>query len=1068
MNPVEFISAGAGSGKTYRLTNVLADALASGAARPHAILATTFTVKAATELRERARDWLLKSKRLDLATAVGQASIGTVNSVCGHLLKRFCFEVGLSPDQTVLSKPQVDALLEQALDDTLDNAARSELVTLLRRFDIADDDWTKTIGDVMRSARENDISEADLRAMGPINADKMLAHWPKPDAGVDLTAGLTAALAIACTAAEREVSEVLAAGKEPAKNMRDGVADLRNLLRDFERSAWTWPDWLKAGKLKGGAKLRSVIEPVSELAQAHERHPQFHADVRRFLELVFDLAAKTLERFARAKRELGALDFVDQEVLLLRALRESEEVRRALASELDLVMVDEFQDTSPLQLALFVELAKLAKKSVWVGDPKQAIYGFRGTDATLVARIVESIEGWGGILGEPLTDSRRSTPALVSLTNEVFVPAFAPGIAANEVKLSAVREDLPGQPALYNWTFESPKNDHDYLGLGPAVTDFLASDAKVIDKVTKQPRAVGPGDLAVLCATHDQVALAVASLAAWGIPAASGRQGLLGTPEALFVVACLRRMQDVNDTVATALILTLSGGVAPAEWLRDRLEYLDTEQPSGQWRTSGADANPLLARLEALRPSLFALTPSEALRLAKSESHVASMANRWSRTPQEAMVRIANVEAVLAMGKTYEDECISAKRPATVGGLLRWLASRANAGEDARAVAAEGAVGVLTHHSAKGLEWPVAILTGLNKDTRTTLWDVRARTDGTFDAQAPLNNRFIHCWPYPYGRYGLRTKPQAVLDAEASPLGTGMAQSSLEESKRLFYVSMTRARDALVLMSAQRKSGPQRRWVDDVGASGVLFGDSDVLSMSGGQKVQRESRTWTEDECAAETPDAGTQERVWFTRGETLEVRPLWFRPSSAHGGRFIRTFLGDVGTRIAITADVDMSALGTALHLCIARAALSTAAMSADDVRPILARWGVAHAVTAEAVLGQTHALMAWIQQRWPGAPAFVEVPVEVALEDGRRLRGQIDFLVDAPEGWVLIDHKANPRGAARDDALVQKHGLQLESYADALVRATSRPVIEKWLFLPVAAQAVQVERVLAVARAA
>ena len=112
MNNIEFVSAGAGSGKTYKLTETLAQALESGAARPHAILATTFTVKAATELRERARSWLLEKGRVDLATAIGQARLGTVNSVCGQMLKQFCFELGLSPDQTVLSEGQTKRLLE--------------------------------------------------------------------------------------------------------------------------------------------------------------------------------------------------------------------------------------------------------------------------------------------------------------------------------------------------------------------------------------------------------------------------------------------------------------------------------------------------------------------------------------------------------------------------------------------------------------------------------------------------------------------------------------------------------------------------------------------------------------------------------------------------------------------------------------------------------------------------------------------------------------------------------------------------------------------------------------------
>ena len=66
-----------------------------------------------------------------------------------------------------------------------------------------------------------------------------------------------------------------------------------------------------------------------------------------------------------------------------------------------------------------------------------------------------------------------------------------------------------------------------------------------------------------------------------------------------------------------------------------------------------------------------------------------------------------------------------------------------------------------------------------------------------------------------------------------------------------------------------------------------------------------------------------------------------------------------------------------------------------------------------------------------------------------------------DTPAGWVLIDHKSNPRGATHDEELVREHGPQLASYADALVRATGRPVTEQWLFLPVAAQALRVRAV-------
>ena len=88
---ITFISAGAGSGKTHRLTELLHQELNAGDTRPSGVIATTFTKKAATELRERVREHLLKQGNFRLASAMGQARIGTVNSICGQLITRFAF-----------------------------------------------------------------------------------------------------------------------------------------------------------------------------------------------------------------------------------------------------------------------------------------------------------------------------------------------------------------------------------------------------------------------------------------------------------------------------------------------------------------------------------------------------------------------------------------------------------------------------------------------------------------------------------------------------------------------------------------------------------------------------------------------------------------------------------------------------------------------------------------------------------------------------------------------------------------------------------------------------------------
>lgn len=1056
MNSIEFISAGAGSGKTYKLTETLAQALESGAARPHAILATTFTVKAATELRERARSWLLEKGRIDLATAIGQSRLGTVNSVCGQMLMRFCFELGLSPDQTVLGEGQSKRLLKATLAESMDAAAQAELVSLTERFGIEQADWSKTVEAVVKAALDNDIAPAALRAMGAQNADAMLANWPAPGTGPDPTEALAAALAKAHQEVAAYVEQQLAAGGKIAKNLTDGLEDLQKLDRRFQANRWNWPDWIAAAGIDAGAKVRDILVPVKAAAQAHESHPAFHAEVRRYLDLVFNLAADVLDAYEQAKKALGAVDFSDQEVLLLRALRTKATVREALAAELDLIMVDEFQDTSPLQLALFVELTKLAKRSVWVGDPKQAIYGFRGTDASLIAGVLGAIKDWGGTIGKALDTSRRSIESLVSLTNGVFGSAFEPDLTPVQVQLQPLRKDIPDQAALLNWNFESSRNDSDYLGLGQAVRELLGSGLKVEDKDTKQLRPVQAGDVGVLCRYNEQVEFAVTSLTRWGIPSASPRSGLLGTAEAIYVVACLRRMNDPTDTVATALVLTLAEGTPVETWLEDRLQRLATDgAKSYEWKTKGDSAHPLLARLEELRPTLNALTPQEALRLAAAESQAARLVGQWSASPHESRNRLANVEALVEFGKTFEDECVAAKRPATVSGMLRWLDELASAEDDNRATSADDSVTVLTYHGAKGLEWPVVVLTSLDATARSSLWGVRARTVGGFDPQQPLANRFVHCWLKTWGK---RSQPQAALNAEASATGQAMQAEALAENKRLLYVGLTRARDMNVAVSFVRpRSGPGRAWVGEIqGAADLLFGDSGAVALPDGRQLSRQSKLWSKDDCAVEPPAKASEDCHWFTLRPRVQAEPLWHRPSFASGGTFRVVETDSVGVRLSLAGKPDMASLGTALHLCIARASVLGDA-SDSDVERILKTWAVAQSVDKDAVCAQVAAFQAWLAKRWPGCPVYVEVPIEADGPNGTRIRGRIDLLVETPDGWILLDHKSNPGGAARDEDLVAEHGPQLESYGHALLTATGKPVTQRWLYLPVAARAVR-----------
>ncbi|NJN51046.1 MAG: UvrD-helicase domain-containing protein [Gammaproteobacteria bacterium] len=160
---VKFISAGAGSGKTYRLTQELERALTADGIDPARVVGTTFTVKAAAELNDRVRARLIASGQGRLAERLSEGLIGTVHSVCERLLKRFAFELGLSPALNVVSLEDAERFFAQALDQSLDTTRVRQMNGVARRLEI--DDWQGAVKRLVDAARSNDVSTQALRGM---------------------------------------------------------------------------------------------------------------------------------------------------------------------------------------------------------------------------------------------------------------------------------------------------------------------------------------------------------------------------------------------------------------------------------------------------------------------------------------------------------------------------------------------------------------------------------------------------------------------------------------------------------------------------------------------------------------------------------------------------------------------------------------------------------------------------------------------------------------------------------------------------------------------------------------
>lgn len=1047
---ITFISAGAGSGKTHRLTELLHHELTSGGVRPSGVIATTFTKKAASELRERVREHLLRQGHFALANAMGQARVGTVNSVCGQLIARFAFEAGMSTEQQVLDEVQGAVLLDRSIDAVLDGLAMSELLKLVRRLGL-EDDWKEALQTLVKQIRSNDIPPARVAGFAQANADDLLSHFPPP-AAQDIEGDLLKAISTALPAIEQTAAS---SGK---KNTREYLALIKGFFRNLERQSAAWSEWVKVGKEAPEAGLRVTIEPIADLVRRVAEHRGLHADLRRYLALMFDLAARALDNYQALKQELGVLDFADQEHQLL-GLLDHPDVAAVLNEELDLLMVDEFQDTSPIQLALFLKLARFARKVYWVGDIKQAIYGFRGSDTELMQAILTALPGSGGTK-DVLPSSWRSRPELVSVVNAVFSHAFANTLPREEVELKPQRKDALSGPALANWILGGKNVGQEATALAAGIRKLIDAGYEIHDKSANTIRAVRYGDVAVLSRSHDGVKSLAAAMTAQGIPVATAQPGLLATPEATLALACLRRINDPGDTVATAEIVSLAEGVEPEVWVADRLRHLARGGDAELWlekNLEGQKAHPLVELIAGLRSTLPVLAPREALATVIAACSLPYKVVRWTPAPDRARVRLANLEALIDLAEQYEDLCRGGQYAASISGLILWLGEIAQQGQDMLAEPAIDAVKVMTHHAAKGLEWPVVILTDLAAAIKDRLWSITARSGGAFDVGNPLADRSIRYWPWPFGQQ----QKVAVADTIAlTPLAASFRHSAIEESKRLLYVSMTRARDLLVLARSSRK--PTGEWLDCIEAPWLLPPEkSDNIELPTGERIAAER--WVLDPV---DDAAGSQQTVsgplyWFQSGSPTEPRlPLGFNPSSAAKVPAMVLEKCAIGERIPVASGVDMSELGTAIHACIALSFSDCNVPLAEaEVGNILSGFGVAEHVSPAAVLRQVGAFHAWLDGRWPAARPHAEIAVQRVLPSGQTLNGRIDLLLEIDSGWILIDHKSSQLAPDHWDQLAQEYGAQMTAYADAIEQASARRVTERWLFLPVAGGGIRVE---------
>jgi ATP-dependent exoDNAse (exonuclease V) beta subunit len=832
-----------------------------------------------------------------------------------------------------------------------------------------------------------------------------------------------------------------------------------------------WGAWALLAKDAPTKRSLAHAVAIQRAARRHLEHPRLRAELRRLISLLFETAGEALAAYQAHKRARGLVDFVDQEALALELLRRPD-VRAALAGQIDLFLVDELQDTSPIQLAVFLELAGLAAASIWVGDPKQAIYGFRGTDPWLVDAAVRSL---ASPPTETLGTSYRSRPELVRLTSEVFARAFtAQGIPEAQTRLVAepAREPLGLGEIVEYWPLDLDRSrgtDNEAgraAAVAAGVRDLLARAPFVRDREGDErfARAARRRDVAVLCRTNKQCQAVADALGALGVAAVVPRMGLLATAEARVVRAGLALWVDPRDALAAAELARVVTYPTDLDGFAARV----IDAPG----RGGFRDDPAVARVTSAREPGVDLGPVAAVDAVLAATDLRVLCAGWGDTAQ----RLANLDALRAHATSYVRAACARGHAPTIAGLLHHLESLAPRGggwqrtrSDWQAVlVGEDAVTVTTWHRAKGLEWPIVVLFGLEDVREPASYGVHVCCDrDELELADPLGGRWIRCWPNPYGT---SNQLGAVRDAiEQTAAHAALVAQADREALRLLYVGWTRARDRLVLAARRGKLlGGVAGKLAAIDPS--LFGEP-AAAVAGVEHVR-----WAGLEIAARVapsrPAPGVvapPEPGWVTLGRSSAPdapdapvaphTPARLTPSAAPP---VPCALGEVialGARIPIRGKPEMEAVGDAIHGFLAA---DRRGLAEDErlamARDLLAGHGVAEHVGAAEVVAAATRLWTWIDARFQGARIYREWPISHRAGSGALVVGKADLVLVGGPGVVVIDHKTFPGVAEAAAERALGYSGQLAAYADAVRAATGATGAATWIHFPIRGRLVEV----------
>jgi ATP-dependent exoDNAse (exonuclease V) beta subunit len=808
------LTANAGSGKTSVMAERFVRAVREDEVDVARILAITFTEKAAAELKARVRGRFEALGDPERARQTEGAWVSTIHGFCARLLRTHPLAAGIDPRFTVLDENAARQLAAGAFEQALDRLA---------------EDHGEPALDLIAAYRPADLRATILALYGELRSrgqerPSLPAPHPAP------LEPARAALAIARIQADGEVA--VARDGKTIFRARLALAECERVLERIAAApAGALPptpnEILKLALPRNGRALSG--DGCEGYRDALARYADACADAHGLA--VHALLDALLQgfglRYEQAKHAASAVDFEDLELRANRLLREHEELRARYAERFVHVMVDEFQDTNPLQLELLERIA--GERLFTVGDELQSIYGFRHADVELFRRRRKALAEHGG--AATLATNFRSHAEILGTLNVAFAPrfgaSFTPLVAGRTERPDALAPDGP-RVELLVVDVRADWRDAGLLPEGMAAPAPLwrIAEARALAARVRALLAAGrsAGDVVLLLRATGDLAVYERALTDVGVPTyVIGGRGYWAQQQVRDLVAYLGVLANPRDGVALQTLLAsplvgLSSDGLVHVVATARASRREDEPPDPWWVLTASEQ--LLERLSAddraRVEDLRGWLPAE--RAAAPRHSLESLLDRvleqtrydlaLLRLPGGAR-RLANVRKLMRLAREHEAEHGRDLRGFVdlVTELGGGLDSREQDRESEAPVEGDAldAVRLMTIHRAKGLEFPVVCVADLGRGSPSAGGDVvRVGKDG----RVGLKLRTLD---------GGRAQPAFAYRA----IGDARARADSDEEARLFYVAMTRAREQLILSGAlpldpwpdPRPGAPPLTWI---------------------------------------------------------------------------------------------------------------------------------------------------------------------------------------------------------------------------------------------------------------